>query len=76
MGSYKCDLTLITAVLVGYQTKFAAGLFCAYSMVDNIFMNNFWMYYGTYTYDIAKFDFFQQVSSIGGVMQLLIYGKY
>lgn len=67
-------LPLIIAVLVGYQTKFAAGLFCAYSMVDNMFSNCFWMYYGTYTYDIAKFDFFQQTSSIGGVMQLLIYG--
>ena len=64
------------AVLIGYQTKFAAGLFIAFSMVDNIIFNAFWMHWGTYVFEIMKFDFFQQLSSIGGVMQLLIYGKY
>merc|ERR1711935_959350 len=67
-------LPMILAVFIGYQTKFAAGLFIAFSMTDNIIFNAFWMHWGTYVFEIMKFDFFQQLSSIGGVMQLLIYG--
>jgi len=43
-------------------------------MIHNIYENCFWMHLGDYLFDIMKFDFFQQLSSIGGFIQLLVYG--
>ena len=65
---------MIVAVLIGYHTKFAAGLFVGFAVIDNIINNAFWVHWNSYLWDVLKFDFFQQLSSIGGVMQLLIYG--
>ena len=44
------------------------------AMAHNIYDNAFWMYWNSYLFDMLRFDFFQQLSSIGGFMQLLIYG--
>ena len=44
-------------------------------MLHNIWENAFWMHFGNSNlFDILRFDFFQQLSSIGGFVQLLIYG--
>ena len=44
------------------------------AFVNNIYINPFWWYMRHRDYDLIKFDFFQNLSSIGGFMQLLIYG--
>ena len=66
----------MTAVLVGYQTKFVAGIFVIVATLDNFLVNQFWWYWSNdFVFDLMKFDFFQCLSSIGGVMQLLINGE-
>ena len=61
-----CPAHLPSQVQIDEKTKKA--------FVNNLYINPFWWYMRHRDYDLIKFDFFQNLSSIGGFMQLLIYG--
>ena len=65
---------LITLVAVGYKTKLSALILAAALSVINLFLNPFWMYQATLLHDLHKYDFFQTVSVVGGLLFIVILG--
>lgn len=69
-------LPLVICLLIGYKTQLAASLYIPLALYHAIAYYPFWMYLGKYSYalEVVKFEFFQQISSIGGFLQLVVYG--
>lgn len=66
---------LMLAVAAGYKTKACSLLLCIWLMILNITMHNFWRHRsGSIMNDYKKFDFFQTLSVIGGLMMLVTLG--
>ena len=65
---------LIALVAIGYKTKLSALILAAALSVINIFLNPFWMYEAMLLHDLHKYDFFQTVSVVGGLLFIVILG--
>ncbi|CBY23600.1 unnamed protein product [Oikopleura dioica] len=68
-------LPLVLMVAAGYKTKLVSVALIFLLIIHNMRYNNFWRHSTkTYIFDFKKFDFFQGLSVIGGIIQLIVYG--
>jgi len=68
-------IPMILMVAVGYKTKLVSITLIVALFIHNMRYNNFWRHSTkTYIFDFKKFDFFQALSVIGGIIQLIVYG--
>lgn len=66
---------LMTAVAVGWKTKLSALALVVYLFLMNIWINAFWsLDYHSSHRDLYKYDFFQTLSIIGGLLLLISLG--
>lgn len=66
---------LIVCVAVGFKTKLAALLLVTLLSIANVFLNSFWMLpSSSYMRDFLKYDFFQTLSVIGGLLFVVALG--
>ena len=68
------SLPIMVAVIVGYKTQIASITFIVITFLHAFFTYDFWFYFGSWKYEDKKFLFFQSLSAIGGIMQILVYG--
>ncbi|KAK2589781.1 ER-derived vesicles protein erv29 [Conoideocrella luteorostrata] len=62
-------------VVVGFKAKFSATLLVLILSVFNLFVNNFWTLHEHHPHkDFAKYDFFQILSIVGGLLLLVNSG--
>lgn len=62
-------------VLVGFKAKFSATLLVLILSVFNVLVNNFWTLHEHHPHkDFAKYDFFQILSIVGGLLLLVNSG--
>ncbi|ATY58863.1 COPII-coated vesicle 4 Erv29 [Cordyceps militaris] len=62
-------------VVVGFKAKFSATLLVVILSIFNIFVNNFWTLHEHHPQkDFAKYDFFQILSIVGGLLLLVNSG--
>eukprot|EP00123_Amoebidium_parasiticum_P001054 comp12044_c0_seq1/m.6749 comp12044_c0_seq1/g.6749 ORF comp12044_c0_seq1/g.6749 comp12044_c0_seq1/m.6749 type:complete len:268 (-) comp12044_c0_seq1:173-976(-) len=78
MGVVKVMLTMLefgmlVCVVIGFKTKLAALVMSITLFVFNVFMNNFWSV-PQWQYDYVKYDFFQTLSVIGGLLMIVSMG--
>lgn len=68
-------LGLVMLVAVGFKTKASAMLLTALLLVSNMVLNDFWMEYSNSAkFDFKKYDFFQTMSVIGGLLMVVALG--
>lgn len=70
-----CACALMFAVSIGWKTKLSALALAIYLFLMNIWINAFWMldYHSSHR-DLYKYDFFQTLSIIGGLLLLISLG--
>lgn len=70
-----CACALMFAVSIGWKTKLSALALAIYLFFMNIWINAFWMldYHSSHR-DLYKYDFFQTLSIIGGLLLLISLG--
>jgi len=62
-------------VVVGFKAKFSATLLVVILSVFNVLVNNFWTLHEHHPHkDFAKYDFFQILSIVGGLLLLVNSG--
>ncbi|KAG6065519.1 hypothetical protein E4U32_007277 [Claviceps aff. humidiphila group G2b] len=62
-------------VVVGFKAKFSATLLVVILSIFNLFVNNFWTLHEHHPHkDFAKYDFFQILSIVGGLLLLVNSG--
>lgn len=67
--------TLMFAVTIGWKTKLSALALVVYLFFINIWLNAFWMLDAHSAHrDLYKYDFFQTLSIIGGLLLLISLG--
>ena len=65
----------IFLVTIGYKTKLSAFTLSAILLVENFITNQFWAYeFNDPLHDFYKFDFFQTISLIGGLLFVVALG--
>ncbi|MCJ1236940.1 hypothetical protein MMC14_004924 [Varicellaria rhodocarpa] len=70
MGFVACVM-----VVVGFKAKFSAVMLVVILSVFNVFVNNFWTLHEHHPQkDFAKYDFFQILSIVGGLLLLVNMG--
>eukprot|EP00123_Amoebidium_parasiticum_P016676 comp23540_c0_seq1/m.39698 comp23540_c0_seq1/g.39698 ORF comp23540_c0_seq1/g.39698 comp23540_c0_seq1/m.39698 type:complete len:276 (-) comp23540_c0_seq1:464-1291(-) len=67
------DFCLMLAVAVGYKAKLASFALVVVLFGFNFVMNNFWAV-PSWQYDFVKYDFFQTLSVIGGLLMVVSLG--
>ncbi|KAK4230573.1 SURF4 family-domain-containing protein [Podospora fimiseda] len=68
-------LVACVMVVVGFKAKFSATLLVVILSVFNILVNNFWTLHEHHPHkDFAKYDFFQILSIVGGLLLLVNSG--
>lgn len=66
---------LMLLVVVGWKTRMSALLLACYLFIMNLILNSFWtLPHDSYYRDIYKYDFFQMLSIIGGLLMLINLG--
>lgn len=67
--------TLMSCIAVGFRTKVNSLILVIWLFILNIYMHDFWRHRtGSIMYDYKKFDFFQTLSVMGGLMMLISIG--
>jgi len=62
-------------VIVGFKAKFSAIMLVVILSIFNLFVNNFWTLHEHHPHkDFAKYDFFQILSIVGGLLLLVNSG--
>lgn len=70
MGAIACVM-----VVVGFKAKFSATILVLILSIFNLFVNNFWTLHEHHPHkDFAKYDFFQILSIVGGLLLLVNSG--
>lgn len=68
-------LVACVMVVVGFKAKFSAVLLVLILSIFNLFVNNFWTLHAHHPHkDFAKYDFFQILSIVGGLLLLVNMG--
>ncbi|RYP13337.1 hypothetical protein DL765_006927 [Monosporascus sp. GIB2] len=68
-------LVACVMVVVGFKAKFSATLLVVILSVFNVLVNNFWTLHEHHPHkDFAKYDFFQILSIVGGLLLLVNTG--
>lgn len=68
-------LGLMLAIMFGYKTSLAGASASLWLMFNNLWHNSFWRYPAhSHQHDYYKFDFFQTMSVIGGLLLLISIG--
>ncbi|KAK4648399.1 ER-derived vesicles protein erv29 [Podospora bellae-mahoneyi] len=68
-------LAACVMVVVGFKAKFSATLLVVILSVFNVIVNNFWTLHEHHPHkDFAKYDFFQILSIVGGLLLLVNSG--
>lgn len=68
-------LPLMICVCIGYKTKLASFILVVWLFLINIYLNPFWAYSSSKAmHDFVKYDFFQTLSVIGGLLYVITLG--
>jgi len=68
-------LVACVMVVVGFKAKFSATMLVVILSIFNLFVNNFWTLHEHHPHkDFAKYDFFQILSIVGGLLLLVNSG--
>jgi len=68
-------LGLIVAVMAGFKGKLSSMTLCFLLLMQNFIFNFYWSEHSeSAVYDFKKYDFYQTLSVIGGLLLLVAYG--
>jgi uncharacterized membrane protein YphA (DoxX/SURF4 family) len=62
-------------VVVGFRAKWSASFLVTFLCIMNVIVNNWWsIHHSTYSRDVTKYNFFQCLSIMGGLLLLISIG--
>lgn len=66
---------LIVLITIGYKTRLFSVVMVLWLLILNMIYNDFWKHRSaSIMYDFKKYDFFQAMTVIGGLLVLVIIG--